>query len=182
MAKAVPSWTAEELARLPEGYRYEIERGELIVREPTGIRHGGTAGRICILLGGFVAEHGLGLVLAAETGFFLQRDPDTVRAPDVAFISRERLDQIRDPDTFGTAPPDLAVEVLSPRQYLSDLRSKVDEYLRCGVRSVWVADPRRRTLHQYRRGEERQYTEAAELVEDAVLPGFACRLADLFVI
>ncbi len=178
MARAAPPWTAKELARLPEGWRYEIDEGELVIMAPAGFEHGDLTSGVDERLRRFVREHGLGRVIAGETGFYLRRDPDTLRAPDVAFVSTERLAKIVDRRGFPEVPPDLAVEIHLPDE--PAMEDKVRQYLAAGVRSVWVIDPRRRTLTQHRPGEApRLLADPAAPVEDPVLPGFACRLAEL---
>ncbi len=174
-------WTVgRALAELPSDTRWELDEGRLEMREPAGLYHGTVAGRICLRMATHVEARKLGLVLAAETGFHLGRDPDTVRAPDVAFLSNERLSGVSDPDGFAAVPPDLAVEVLSPTDHPTAVRRKVAQYLRLGVRSVWVVDPRRRTLERHlHTGEVRTWAEDLAPVEDPTLPGFRCPLGDL---
>ena len=110
------SMTAEEFVRLqPPDKRSELVNGQLIVREPAGFRHGRIAARLAHRLSERVEANDLGVVCAAETGFVLQREPDTVRGPDVAFISRERLPD-PEPVAFAELAPDLAVEVPIPRR------------------------------------------------------------------
>ncbi|BDG59477.1 Uma2 family endonuclease [Caldinitratiruptor microaerophilus] len=172
-------WTAEELDRLPEGWRYEIDEGELVIMAPAGFEHGRLQVRIGRIVGNFVAEHGLGEVAGGEIGFFVRRDPDVLRAPDVAFYSNERLARIRDRKGFPEVPPDLAVEVHDPSE--PDLSRKIRQYLEGGVRAVWVVDPDTGTLTRHAPGEEPRVWSAPEaVVEEPVLPGFACRLAELF--
>jgi len=112
-------FTADELLRLPDdGYRYELVRGELRKMSPAGSRHGVVAAAIIGSLAPFVREHSLGKVFTSETGFLIQRDPDTVRAPDCAFVQTERF--IDTPGYFPGAP-DLAVEVISPGDSYSEV-------------------------------------------------------------
>ena len=106
---------AEELLRMPDdGFRYELVRGELRKMAPTGHVHGKVAMRLGARLDQYVDEHKLGVIYAAETGFRLASDPDTVRAPDVAFVRQDRLDLAEEPQGYFPGPPDLAVEVVSP--------------------------------------------------------------------
>lgn len=118
------SVTADELLAMPDdGYRYELVKGELIQMSPPGEEHGSVAMRLAARLYFYVEEYNLGVVYAAETGFKLESDPDTVRAPDVAFLSRARREPAGRVDGYWSGAPDLAVEVLSP----DDRRRKVDE-------------------------------------------------------
>lgn len=173
------SWTADELCRLPEGWRYEIDEGELVIMPPAGVEHGGIAGNVTALFWNFVTERKLGMVVTGEVGFRLHLGPETLRAADVAFLSKERLARIADRRGFSNVPPDLAVEVHLPDE--RDMQRKVHQYLAAGVRSVWVIDPRKRTLTQYRPGEQPALiAEMGASVREPVLPGLECRLRDLF--
>jgi Uma2 family endonuclease len=170
--------TADELRRthLPDKH-VELVRGVLVVREPAGYRHGDVTARVTKLLMDVVDAGGLGRVLAAETGFQLTANPDTVRAPDVAFISRERLP---DPESLGypALAPDLVVEVLSPGDRPGETLAKVGDWLNAGSRLVWVVDPGRRVARVYRQdGSETLITERAVLNGEDVVPGFECSLA-----
>jgi Uma2 family endonuclease len=169
--------TADELLRLnlPDK-RTELVRGVLVVREPAGFRHGAITMRLGATLHAFVEANSLGLVLAAETGFTLQRNPDTVRAPDVAFISRARLPD-QPPSGFAEVAPDLAVEVLSPDDRPGEVLEKVADWLKAGARMVWVVDPIRETARVYRAdGNESTHGVGDALEGEEVLPGFSCAL------
>jgi Uma2 family endonuclease len=134
--------TAEELAEMPEdGNRYELVDGELIAVAPSFARHGRIAGRVVVSLGSHVESRGLGAVLVADAGFVLRRGPDTVRAPDAAFVRKGRAIE----DAFLQGAPDLAVEVVSSSDRYSEVDAKVREYLRAGCRMVVVIDPRNET-------------------------------------
>ena len=182
MAMPSPSWTAEELSRLPEDWRYEIDEGELVIMAPAGLKHGNTSVKVSSLLNAFVEQNRLGMVVSNDTGFRLQVAPEeTLRAPDVAFISKERLARIADPKGFSEVPPDLAVEVKSASEFRVNMRRKVEQYLAAGVRSVWVLDPESRTLTQYLPDHNPAvYTGSATTIEDPVLPGLRCSLDELF--
>ena len=172
-------WTADELCRLPEGWRYEIDAGALAIMAPAGIEHGDYTSNVTLLLGNFVKQHRLGKTLTGEVGFRLQAGPETLRAADVAFLSNERLALIPDRKGFSDVPPDLAVEIHMPDE--SGMQRKVGQYLAAGVRSVWVIDPGKRSLTQHRQGEQpRVMTDVNAQVEEPVLPGFECRLGELF--
>src|SRR3970040_1671665 len=125
--------TSEDLWKIvADGSRYELSKGELLPMTPVGIRHAAVVNKIGRLLGDFVEKNRLGLV-GPEAGFLLERNPDTLRAPDVAFIARKRYEETGVPDKFANFPPDLAVEVLSPEDTVSELMRKVEEYLAAGV-------------------------------------------------
>jgi len=157
--------------------RTELVRGELAVMLPTGGRHGTAAMRIGRVLAEFVDRHELGEVLAAETGFVLARDPDTVRAPDVAFVRRGRAIG----DGFIEGAPDLAVEVLSPSDRPGYMREKVAEWLEAGACAVWVVDPIEQTAHVHTPDCEPIALGVADtLTGGELLPGFELRLAALF--
>lgn len=173
--------TADELLQthLPDKH-VELVRGVLVVREPTGFRHGAVSATLTKLLAHHVDERGQGRVLAAETGFHIMADPDTVRAPDVAFVRRERLP---DPDASGfpAQAPDLAVEVLSPGDRPGEVLAKVADWLTAGSRLVWVVDPARREVRVYRQdGSETLLSTADVLAGEDVVPGFECGLTVLF--
>src|SRR3990170_1116812 len=119
--------TAEQLLQAPDLGRCELLRGELVMMSPAGFEHGRIIGNITGPLATYVRQKKLGVVAGAETGFQIARDPDTVRAPDVA------------------------VEVLSPTDRAGELLAKVHEWLAAGCRAVWVVDPGARTVSVYRR-------------------------------
>jgi Uma2 family endonuclease len=170
--------TAEELLRLNLPHkRTELVRGALIVREPAGARHGDVAMRLALEIATHVKSRGLGRVFAAETGFTIARDPDTVRAPDVSFVGRARLPEPV-PAEFLELAPDLAVEVLSPNDRPGEVLAKVADWLTAGTALVWVVDPERREARAYRAdGTTAVVTAEGALDGEGVLPGFACPLA-----
>jgi Uma2 family endonuclease len=175
---APATMTAEELLRLNiQDKRSELVRGQLVVREPAGFAHGVVASRMGEQIAGFVRIRKLGLVVAAETGFTLERNPDTVRAPDVGFVRRER---VPDPLPRGYAEfaPDLAVEVLSPDDRPGEVLAKVADWLRAGTRLVWIVDPIRRAARVYRAdGTESFATVDDSLDGEDVLPEFSLPLS-----
>lgn len=173
--------TADELLRYPEdAFRYELVDGHVLRMSPVGYEHG----RVVMLLGSRLERHvrpqRLGVVLT-EVGFTLSRDPDTVRAPDLAFIRAERLEGLA-PQGFVTGPPDLAVEVLSPEDPPAEIAHKVDEYLTCGTPLVLVIDPVARSVTVHRRlAPPVSHTNPDDLVDLAdVLSGFRCAVRDVF--
>ena len=169
--------TAEQLLESSHMGRTELVRGELAVMLPAGGRHGQLAMRIGHVLAEFVDRHELGEVLAAETGFVLARDPDTVRAPDVAFVRRGR--EIG--DGFIEGAPDLAVEVLSPSDRPGYVREKVAEWLEAGAGAVWVVDPIEQTAQVHTPNcEPTALASADTLTGGELLPGFELPLAQVF--
>lgn len=167
--------SADDLLRLemPNG-RTELIEGHLVVREPAGYRHGDVAARMLAALHTFVDRHGLGRVVAAETGFILRRDPDTVRAADVAFVRQKRLPNPV-PIGFAELAPDLVVEVLSPGDRPGEVLAKIGDWLEAGSLVVWVIDPERRDVRVYRAdGSQDHLRDSDEFDGESVVPGFRC--------
>lgn len=147
---------------------------------PAGHNHGNIASNILLFIAIFVREHKLGKTYAAETGFVLARNPDTVRAPDAAFVREERLaDQ---PKTgFFEGAPDLAVEVISPSETVDDVENKVIDYLEAGTTAVWLIYPRTQTLTIYRSLTNVEILTIADtLTGGDLLPGFSVSLKEIF--
>lgn len=174
--------TAEDLYLLPDdGKRYELVSGDLVRMAATGGQHGIIASRLDHRLRAFVEAHDLGEVCAAETGFRLAQNPDTVRAPDVSFIARERVPTQGVPEGYWPFAPDLAVEVISPSDRFDDVLTKVQEYLRAGTRLFWIFHPRTRTVMVYRaNGTVQLLRQQEELNGEDVLPGFHCQVREFF--
>ncbi len=175
--------TADELWQLPgDGYRYELVAGELIQMSPSGFLHGTVATNFVRLLSEHAIKHDLGVVCTAEAGFKLRQNPDTVRAPDVAFVTKARILAEGRPEKFWPGAPDLAVEVVSPGDRFDEVLEKVQEYLAAGARLVWVALPRSKTVMACRStGEVKILREDDELRDEDVLPGFVCRVKEIFI-
>jgi Uma2 family endonuclease len=173
--------TAEEFFLLPDpadGSKQELVRGEIVTMPPPGGLHGVCCSKVNRRLGNFADDKKLGTVTCNDTGFITERDPDTVRGPDVSFWSKERLPLI--PTGYIEIAPDLAVEVLSPSNTYKKILDKLKEYFERGVRMVWVIAPEDRTLTIYRIPDEgRLLHESATVTGDDVLPGFSCRVSDL---
>ncbi len=174
--------TADELLRFADNrYRYELVRGEVRRMNPSGARHGVLAARIAALLDSHVRAHGLGEVMGAETGFVLASDPDTVRAPDAAFVTRERVERTGLTEGFFPGAPDLAVEVISPRDSYTEVEDKALAWLAAGSRMVLIVDPRRRTVTVYRSPADIRVLAGEEAIEgDDVVPDWRAPLAELF--
>lgn len=173
--------TAEELLRLRlPGKRTELVRGRLVVREPGGRHHGAVANELAYRITAFVKAGDLGRVYAAETGFQIESEPDTVRAPDVAFLAKTRLPDV-EPRGYSGWAPDLAVEVLAHDDHPAKTLEKVAQWLMAGVRLVWVVDSEKRTARVYRAdGSETLLGPDDALGGEDILPGFRCTLADLW--
>lgn len=155
--------TAEELLLYRhEPYQQELVAGRLHEMEPPGAEHGYVAMRIGSLLMSHVEEADLGLVFASETGFKLASDPDTVRAPDVAFVAKARVDEIGIPRGYWPGAPDLAVEVVSPNDRRPAIERKALHWLEAGARAVVVVDPPRRTAMVYRSAHDVRELHADE--------------------
>jgi Uma2 family endonuclease len=173
--------TAEEFARMPDppdGSRLELVEGVIITMPPPGGRHGACCSRINRRLANFVEDNKLGTVFTNDAGFLLERDPDTVRGPDLSFWSRERLPEV--PIGYIDIAPDLAVEV-APSDYYMRIQRKINQYLDKGVRLIWVVDPEDRSVAVHRAGEKvKVLSENETLTGEDVLPGFTVRIGDLF--
>jgi Uma2 family endonuclease len=182
MSTATDLLTADELLKRPhDGYRYELSKGELIREPPAGNIHGNRTMRLGWRLARHVEANDLGVVFAAETGFKLAANPDTVRAPDVAFVTKTRVDEVGEFEGFWPGAPDLAVEVISPGDSYTEVEEKVEEYLNAGSKAVWVVDPRRRTITVYRSLTDITIlTENDALEGGDIIPGFSCLVAEVF--
>jgi Uma2 family endonuclease len=180
MSDAARLVTADELERFPDDdYKYELVEGRVIRMSPTRAVHGFVVAPLLADMARHAAAHSLGVAFT-DVGFRLASDPDTVRAPDVAFIRRERLSAAL-PRGFWQGPPDLAVEVLSPDDRPGDVRDKVAEYLARGVPLVVVIDPDERTASLFRRSAAPVTIDADGVLDlDEVVSGFRCRLRELF--
>ena len=181
MATSSQIVTAEELFRMPSGeHRYELVRGELHIMSPAGGKHSAVIMRLANRLGPFVEQRKLGETCAAETGFLLECDPDTVLAPDFAFIEQSRIPESGIPDAYWKIPPDLAGEVLSPSDSAAKAQSKAERWLSYGAREVWLIDPKKRTVSIHRpAAAPRVLTEHDSLSSD-LIPGFSCRVSEVF--
>lgn len=174
--------TAEELLLLPRGqFRYELIAGELHTMSPAGHVHGRLIPMIASPLYVYVRQHKLGAVYGAETGFILARNPDTVRAPEVAFITAERVAAVGDEPGYWVGAPDLAVEVLSPGDSYGEVEAKVFDWLDGGARMVVVVNGKRQTVTVYRsRSDIRVLVGDESLDGGDVVPGWVLPLQSIF--
>lgn len=183
MSTTAALMTAEELLRLPRGqFRYELNNGELKKMSPTGHEHGRITIRLTVPLAQHVKANRLGEVYAAETGFKLTSNPDTVRAPDIAFNRQQRVDEVGASKGYWPGAPDLAVEVNSPSDTVREVEKKVMEWLEFGSRAVWVVSSKLRTVTVYRSLTNIvTFTEKDNLDGGDVVPGFQIPVAEIFV-
>lgn len=175
--------TAEELMELPhgEGFRYELINGELEKTMSAGSPHGRITMRLAGPLSEHIWTHGLGEVFAAETGFQLTFGPDTVLAPDISFVAKERLEQIGEKEGFWPGAPDLVVEVLSPSDRASKVDKKTLRWLSYGAKQVWIVNPKNRSVTVYRSHEDTTtFSGSDDLEAQDLLPGFRLSLDRIF--
>ncbi|MGD0899495.1 MAG: Uma2 family endonuclease [Thermoguttaceae bacterium] len=173
--------TAEQLLEAHGLGRCELLRGELVMMSPAGSEHGVVVVRVTGPLNAFVRQHSLGEVLGAETGFKIGHRPDTVRAPDVAFVSRDRWPP-QAPKGFFPGAPDLAVEVISPGDRASEVLAKVEDWLDAGCRAVWVVDPETRTVAVYHGRTAVEVLRVGDHLDGGeLLPDFRLAVAEIFV-
>lgn len=174
--------TAEDLLALPEAAgRHELVKGELRTMVPSGSEHSVITARLARFVDTFVAKHELGLVFGAEGGFKISSDPDTVRAPDLAFVRRERIPESGIPTGFWPGAPDLAAEVVSPGDTYEAVAEKTAAWLDAGAETVWVVNPKGRTVAVHSASRTVRILSAEDELEGGpVLPGFVCRVAEIF--
>jgi len=171
--------TVEELWAQYAGQPLELVNGRVVEKPLAGVSQGAVTGRIGALLGTYVDEHKLGEVVGAETGFWL--DPHTLRGPDCAYISREKIASISEPDKYAPFAPALAGEVVSPGDTASDLRAKVDQYSAAGTRLIWVIYPSLRKVDVYQPdGTSYEVKADGTLNGGDVLPSLQINMVDLF--
>lgn len=176
--------TAEDLERLSaatqDGTRYELLRGELRTMPPVNFEHARITVCLATTLENHVVSRGLGVVLAGDPGFTLERNPDTVRAPDVAFFAAARVPHPIPSRGFPELVPDLVAEIVSPTQTAAEIEEKVQMWLEMGVRLVLVLYPSRRSIMVRSAHDTRVLSESETLDCGDVIPGFACPVRDLF--
>jgi Uma2 family endonuclease len=176
--------SAEQLFRTSKGEnRRELIRGVLTVMSPAGSEHGRIASRILIRLGSYVEANDLGETFAAETGFLIEADPDTVRAPDAAFVSHKKLKETDQTSAYLPLAPDLVVEVVSPSDSSSEVEAKAEQWLNAGSQIVLVADPKNESLRVYKSKSEIQVLRAGETFSSGeVCEDWQLAVSDVFKI
>ena len=174
--------TAEELLQLPDNHMcHELIEGELRTTPFNGHEHGALAAEFGMHLGNYIRREKLGRSFTTGTGFVISTNPDTVLAPDIAFVSTKRLNLISRREGYFPGVPDLAVEVISPNDRYSEVEGKVKLWLQHGTRMVIVLDPRTETLKVYRSPSDVQIlTRENTLKGGDVVPGWTLSLAELF--
>jgi Uma2 family endonuclease len=175
--------TAADLLALPTGLgkRYELVTGEIREMSPSGWRHGQVVSTLHTLLDSYIRAHQLGRSFGAETGFLIERNPDTVRAPDFAFIARENLPLEMPTEAFWPGAPDLAVEVLSPSDKMGEVDEKIEAWLTAGCAAVWVIDSKLQTVTVYRSRTDVEIKTVGETLDGGqIVPGFSCPVVELF--
>jgi Uma2 family endonuclease len=173
-------YSIKDFMSLPDdGNRYELVKGELVEMPPAGEEHGSIGITLSSELRYFVKANQLGRVYGADTGFIIDPELGTVRAPDVAFVKTERI--VRTKEAIPH-PPDLAVEVISPSDRLIEVEDKVAEYLEAGVALIWVINPRRKEVYVYRvnSNQRTKLTLEDTLDGEKIIPGFSLAIKDLF--
>lgn len=174
--------TAEQLLRLPDdGNRYELVAGELRMMSPGNWKHSEIAANIGLLLLNHVKKRRLGKVLSNDPGFVLERNPDTVLAPGVAYIARGNYPADLPEQGYWPCAPDLAVEVLSPNDRIKGTEEKIEQSIEAGCRLAWLVNPRMRTVKIYfSNAGTKTIAIGEELDGDELLPGFCCQVAEVF--
>jgi Uma2 family endonuclease len=182
MTVATEQITAKQLWRMPkDGVRHELVRGQLTTMAPSGFEHGAVIINLSTLLANHVKKRRLGVVVGAETGFILTRDPDTVRGVDIGFVRASRIPKEGPPKQFWTGAPDLAVEVLSPDDRPGEVSRKVNDYIASSAAMVWVVNPKNRTVTVHQPMTEPQvFRNGQTLTAGKVVPGFKCKVSEIF--
>lgn len=179
--RAKPVTAGELLDKPDDGFRYELIKGELRKMPPAGSEHGYVAMNAGSPLKDHVEANGLGRVYAAETGFLIAQDPDTVRAPDASFVSRERVEAAGRVVGYWPGAPDLAVEVVSPNDTHAQVVEKALTWLEAGCRMVLVVDPERRIVTVYRSLDDIRILTEGDAIDGAdVVPGWRLPVSELF--
>jgi Uma2 family endonuclease len=181
MSTVEQTYTPEDLLRMPDGDRFELVDGQL-VEKVMGMKSGWVAGRVFKSLAIYEDQHGGHAFPDGVSYQCFPFDPGLVRRPDASFICAGRFENDEIPEGHCPIHPDLAVEMVSPNDMYRHVEEKVEEYLRAGVRLVWVLNPENHTVRVFEDKEVRstQLGPSDELTAPEVLPGFRCRISDLF--
>jgi Uma2 family endonuclease len=172
--------SGEELLRRPDLGPCELVNGRVIPLPPTEPTHGTIEGNIGSELRAWARPMGKGKVSFGDAGIYIRRNPDTVRAPDVFFVSSERY-ALYGGSGYLNVAPELVVEVLSPSDCWSDVMDKIEDYFSAGINRVWVADPKLRRTSTYRSPTEVQHFHEGEtLTDEELLPGFSLDVSEVF--
>lgn len=182
MTTAKKLLTAGDLLAMPDdGMRRELVRGELIEMPPAGDNHGFVGSELSWRISAFVNQRGLGKGRMAETGFWIQRQPDTVRAPDYAYISYQRMSRRPQSTGFSEVVPDLVVEVVSPNDSPRYVADKIRMWLDVGVRLALALYPSTEEIvAHHEHGKTEHFGVDNTLTCEPVLPGFSCPVTDIF--
>ena len=175
--------TADELLARPQnGARSELIEGELIEMQPAGFLHGVTGNVLNVELAFYVMQQNLGVVTMAETGFKVATNPDTVWAPDIGFIAKNRLPaDLTTVRGFFPGAPDLAVEVVSPGDTYEEVETKTARYLDSGTSLVWIVRPRQQRVEVHRADGTSQLLSPTETLDgETVVPGFSLSVSRIF--
>ncbi len=172
--------TGEELFASGDGDRLELVKGKPSPMTPTGYLHGLTESTLGSKLKMFVDQNGSGKVMVGEVGIYTGRNPDTVRAADILFISNRRMSRVKSTGYLDVAP-ELVVEIISPGDRWCDIVDKLDEYFSIGVQNVWLVDPRHKQVFVYTSPTEAtRFSGEQTITGGDVLPGFETRVLELF--
>lgn len=182
MGIATKPMTWEEFSAIQdEPNQHELVRGELFTMPPPKPEHGYIANNINIPLGSHVKKNKLGYTFAAETGFLLETDPDTVRAPDVCFIERSRFPEGRPGGDYVRGAPEFLVEVLAPSDTTYGAEEKIEAWIKGGAKLVWLVNPKRKTVTVYRPGKPPAlFVEGQALDASDVVAGFTLPVDEIF--
>ena len=174
--------TADDLLQLDaEGVHGELIRGVFCKTMSTGRKHGLIVGKLTYTLGAVVYPQGLGSIMASDSGVLLERDPDTVREPDIAYFSADKMPYGDDSEGYADVIPDLVVEVVSPSDTWQSVHDKAMMWQSFGAPLVWVAFPDERVVDVYSTDGEVVTLGANDVLEGGdVLPGFTCKVSEIF--
>jgi len=173
--------TSEDLLKISHKGRYELIEGVVNKMSPSGEKHGFIASKIGFIVSKYVYENKLGITTGAETGYKLSENPDTVKAPDLAFKSSEKVIQGGIADNYSSVMPELVVEVNSPSDSYVQVMKKVNLWISAGVKQVWVIDSEDKAVAVYdSEGRCKIFDTDQYLTGGEILPGFKCNVREIF--